>query len=144
MTLSLSCRIVGRSVHSRPPFVLIYWTHHTYLHTIQVHTTPDCYGGMRLGPFERWLPDTRDPKHDVNHPENRNNYIGSGEIDMSVSADLRQTFVDSVRYFLPFLDPEGITPDTSGIHPKLQSESEGMRDWVSSMRDDLMELVDRL
>lgn len=101
---------------------------------VGVHTTPDCYNGMRLGPLERWLPDTRDPKYDVNYPQNRNNYIGSEEIDMSVPMDLKQTFVDSVKYFLPFITPEGLSPDTSGIHPKLQRENEGMmRDWVSEI-----------
>jgi L-2-hydroxyglutarate oxidase LhgO len=94
------------------------------------HTTPDLYGGMRLGPMETWLPDERDPAKDFNNPANRS-YIGSHSVDMAVSPALKETFVEFLRPFLPFLTPDHIAPDSSGIHPKLQSEHEEvMRDWV--------------
>lgn len=98
---------------------------------VGAHTTPDLYGGMRLGPMEFWLPDERDVNKDVNHPENRRGYIGSDALDMTVSEGLKETFVASLRPFLPFLEADGISPEGSGIHPKLQSEAETvMRDWV--------------
>lgn len=103
--------------------------HHTNTNT-GAHTTPDLYGGMRLGPMETWLPDEWDPAKDFNHPQNRS-YIGAQGVDMTVSPDLKQAFVDFLQPFLPFLTPAHIEPDSAGIHPKLQSEAEReMRDWV--------------
>lgn len=98
---------------------------------VGVHTTPDLYGGMRLGPLETWLPDSReDPALDFSHPKNER-YYGASSLDMSVSEELRQTFVDSVKSFLPFIEAEDIAPESVGIHSKLQSEQEDvMRDWV--------------
>lgn len=97
---------------------------------VGAHTTPDLYGGMRLGPMEFWLPDERGPAMDVNNPANRS-YIGSRGVDMTVSPELKEAFVDFLRPFLPFLTPDQIEPDSAGIHPKLQSEAEDMmRDWV--------------
>lgn len=102
------------------------------IHPTGAHTTPDLYGGMRLGPMETWLPDEeRGPANDVNHPGNRSYYIGSPGVDMTVSPDLTQAFVDFLKPFLPFLTPGHIEPDSAGIHPKLQSEAETeIRDWV--------------
>ena len=97
---------------------------------VGVHTTPDLYGGMRLGPLETWLPDSKDPAHDFSHRENER-YYGAPSLDLSVPEELRQTFVDSVKSFLPFIQPEDIAPESSGIHSKLQREREtGVRDWV--------------
>lgn len=97
---------------------------------VGAHTTPDLYGGMRLGPMEFWLADERDPAKDFNNPANRS-YIGSQGVDMTVSPELKQAFVDFLRPFLPFLTPDQIEPDSAGLHPKLQSEAEdAMRDWV--------------
>lgn len=33
---------------------------------VGAHTTPDLYGGMRLGPLEVWLKDEREAAKDVN------------------------------------------------------------------------------
>ena len=94
-----------------------------------MHTTPDCYGGMRLGPFETWRPDSRDPVKDFNSMRNRS-YIGSSSIDLIPPPDLKKLFVDSVRPFLPFIDEDGIAPDSSSIHSKIQKEGEAIKDWV--------------
>ena len=97
---------------------------------VGAHTTPDLYGGMRLGPLEVWLKDEREVAKDVNNPANRS-YIGSQNVDMKVPPKLKQTFVDFLQPFLPYLTPDQIEPDSAGIHPKLQSEAEDvMRDWV--------------
>ncbi len=97
---------------------------------VGVHTTPDLYGGMRLGPLETWLPESQEPADDFSNPTNER-YYGAPSLDLSVPEDLRQTFVDSVQSFLPFIRPEDIEPESSGIHAKLQGEREtGVRDWV--------------
>lgn len=54
---------------------------------------------------------------------------------MTVSPELKQTFINFLRPFLPALDDpaahDDLSPDSSGIHPKTQSQAEAaMRDWV--------------
>ena len=41
----------------------------------------------------------------------------------------------SVKKFLPFVKPENIAPDTSGIRPKLQGKGEGFRDFIIRHED---------
>lgn len=104
--------------------------------SVGVHTTPDLYGGMRLGPLETWLPQRESGKEgkgavgDFSHARNES-YYGAASLDMSVSEDLKAKFVDAVKPFLPFIEPEDIAPESSGIHARLQREHEEvMRDWV--------------
>ena len=105
--------------------------------SVGVHTTPDLYGGMRLGPLETWFPERKEGERgreddvgDFSHKDNES-YYGSEGLDLSVGEEMRERFVESVRPFLPFLRPEDIEPESSGIHAKLQGEREaGVRDWV--------------
>lgn len=67
---------------------------------------------------------------DFSHARNES-YYGAASLDMSVSEDLKAKFVDAVKPFLPFIEPEDIAPESSGIHARLQREHEEvMRDWV--------------
>ena len=52
------------------------------------------------------------------------------KVDYDVNTADRDKFYNSVRDFLPFLEPEDLTPDTAGIRPKLQGEGEEFRDFV--------------
>jgi len=101
--------------------------------SVGVHTTPDLYGGMRLGPLETWFPEggrEGGKEGDFSHPENES-YYGSEGLDLSVGEEMREAFVESVRPFLPFIKSEDIEPESSGIHARLQGEREtGVRDWV--------------
>ena len=75
-----------------------------------IHATPNLSGMVRLGPDER--------------------YIDRGEIDYNVDEEAKGSFYDSCSRFLPFLDKEDLSQDTSGIRPKLQGEGELFRDFV--------------
>lgn len=76
--------------------------------SVGIHTTPDLYGGMRLGPHDFWV----------------------DKIDYSVDATYKDFFFESVKGYLPFIKMEDFQPDTSGIHPKIQRPGEPMQDFV--------------
>ncbi|MFC2130664.1 NAD(P)/FAD-dependent oxidoreductase [Bacteroidota bacterium] len=75
---------------------------------VGIHTVPDLYGGMRLGPYD----------------------VPVDKIEYSVDESLRGYFYNFVRNYLPFLKPEDIQPDMAGIHPKTQKPGEPMQDFV--------------
>lgn len=87
-----------------------------------IHVTLDMSGGMRLGP-------------DAVYMKNRIK-------DYDVPESKRQDFYDSAVKFLPFLRPEDLYPDTSGIRPKLHDETEKFRDFV--IQDEAPEGLDGL
>ncbi|HET6515122.1 MAG TPA: NAD(P)/FAD-dependent oxidoreductase [Thermodesulfovibrionales bacterium] len=76
-----------------------------------VHLTMDLQGRLKLGPDAT--------------------YIDRVE-DYRVDAAKADRFYDSAVKFLPFLRREDISPDMSGIRPKLQGVGEGFRDFVIS------------
>jgi L-2-hydroxyglutarate oxidase LhgO len=73
-----------------------------------IHATLDTGGRMRLGP------DTE--------------YTGS-YIDYSVREEKKTKFFEAARLYLPFLEPGDLSPDQSGIRPKLQGPGEDFRDF---------------
>lgn len=73
-----------------------------------IHATPDLGGGVRLGPDEEYV----------------------GRIDYKVDASKAKRFCDSARTFWPALEASDLSPDTSGIRPKLQGPGEDFRDFV--------------
>lgn len=73
-----------------------------------IHVTPDLGGGLRLGPDAKYV-------KDINY-----------DIDNSA----KRTFFDSLSKFLPSLDINDLIPDTAGVRPKLQAETENFRDFV--------------
>jgi 2-hydroxyglutarate dehydrogenase len=84
--------------------------------SLGIHTCPDMYGGMRLGPLDVPLKDAEeDEKWDYNVPE-----------------DIIPTVGDEVRKYLPFVKNEDLSVDTSGVHPRLVKEK-GVEN--ASMRD---------
>lgn len=74
---------------------------------VGIHTTPDCYGGMRLGPHFYW----------------------SNEIEYSVNDDFRGLFFSSVSKYLPFIQKDDIMPEGSGIMSSLKPSNE-IRDFI--------------
>jgi L-2-hydroxyglutarate oxidase LhgO len=75
---------------------------------VGIHTTPDLAGGMRLGPYDFLV-------------EN---------INYDVDEKYHQYFFDFVKNYLPFLKYEDISPDSSGILPKLVKPGEKLRDFI--------------
>ena len=75
-----------------------------------IHLTPDLAGGVRLGPDVQYLPDRKQE------------YV--------VPDALRGAFASAVSRYLDGLDPDDLSPDQSGIRPKLQGPGEGFRDFV--------------
>jgi L-2-hydroxyglutarate oxidase LhgO len=76
--------------------------------SLGIHITPDLGKGLRLGPDARYV---------------------SG-IDYTFDEKNWQLFYDAINKILPEVTPEDLIPDTVGIRPKLQKESEDFRDFV--------------
>jgi L-2-hydroxyglutarate oxidase LhgO len=55
--------------------------------------------------------------------------IDSDKIDYSVNPENRQEFYERSRLFLPFLTREDLTPDMSGVRPKLYGPGEPVADY---------------
>lgn len=83
---------------------------------VGVHTCPDLGGGMRLGPLnEKTFP--QDPTEKPLY-------------EYAVNPELIPKFGDEIRKMLPFVEDDDLSPDTSGIHPKMQPmEREAMADF---------------
>jgi L-2-hydroxyglutarate oxidase LhgO len=75
-----------------------------------VHITLDLSGNLKLGP------DTL--------------YLDSREYDYSVSEILAEKFYEAAKRYIPELKLEDISPDQSGIRPKLQGKGEPTRDFI--------------
>jgi L-2-hydroxyglutarate oxidase LhgO len=73
-----------------------------------IHATPDLAGGLRLGPDDEYI----------------------GKPGYVVDSSKIRLFYESVRDFLPFIDPEDLSVDMAGIRPKLQGPGESFRDFI--------------
>ncbi len=78
--------------------------------SLGVHVVIDLGGRLRFGP-------------DVE-------YLKERVADYRVDETRRDRFAESARRLLPFLKNEDLTPDMSGIRPKLQGKGEPFRDFV--------------
>ncbi len=76
----------------------------------------DLAGGLRLGPDYQYL----------------NNRIKDYFVDDSKKAD----FYVSAKKIMPFLNEDSLSPDTSGIRPKLMDVNNGFRDFVIKEESD--------
>ena len=74
-----------------------------------VHLTFDLNGRYKLGPDTTYI--------------NR-------EEDYKVAPEKAAQFYRHARKFLPFLKEENVSPDTSGIRPKLQGPNDDFHDFV--------------
>lgn len=82
--------------------------------SLGIHITPDLGGGLRLGPDAKYI----------------------SEINYQIDEADRGCFYESVKRFLPFLEPEDLVPDTVGIRPKLQKEDEIFKDFIIQHESD--------
>ena len=73
-----------------------------------IHATPDLAGSLRLGPDDEYV----------------------DRIDYKIDASKNKIFYESVKSFLPFIEPDDLSVDTSGIRPKLQGPGEPFRDFL--------------
>ena len=78
--------------------------------TLGVHVVLDIGGRLRMGP------DT--------------DYMDELNTDYSVAESKRKEFAESVRRIIPSIADEDLTPDMSGIRPKLQRKGEPEKDWI--------------
>ena len=98
-------------VHARKQHLAGHLVYPTPLEAgLGIHVTLDLSGGVRLGPDVQYLPDRKQE------------YV--------VPDALRGTFASAVSRYLDGLDPDDLSPDQSGIRPKLQGPGEGFRDFV--------------
>lgn len=73
-----------------------------------IHLTPDLSGSVRLGPDDEYVQ----------------------EIDYQINPAKAEVFCNNIKGFFPGVTVEDITPDTSGIRPKLQGPNEEFKDFV--------------
>lgn len=78
--------------------------------TLGVHVVLDLGGRLRMGP------DTE--------------YMDQLNCDYSVAESKKKVFAESVRRILPAIADEDLSPDISGIRPKLQRQGENEKDWI--------------
>jgi L-2-hydroxyglutarate oxidase LhgO len=78
--------------------------------TLGVHAVLDLGGRLKFGP-------------DIE-------YCADRTLNYDVAPSKRHAFAESVRRILPFVKDEDLTPDMSGIRPKLQSPGGPARDFV--------------
>lgn len=88
---------------------LVYPVPNHNLEGIGIHVTIDMAGGVKLGP-------------DVT-------YLDANVYDYSVNQVKKEAFFRSAYKFLPFLEPDDITPEMAGIRPKIQKPGEPVRDF---------------
>lgn len=88
---------------------LIYPVPHKNMEGIGIHVTIDMGGGVKLGP-------------DVK-------YLESNVYDYKLTASKQDSFFQSAKKFLPFLEMNDISPEMAGIRPKIQKPGEPLRDF---------------
>ncbi len=86
---------------------LVYPLPRANLLSLGIHTVKGLGGECKLGPSAFYV----------------------DAIDYTVDAENRERFYDDVRPYLPFLAPEDLVPDMSGIRPKLAGPGEPARDF---------------
>lgn len=73
-----------------------------------IHTVPDVFGRMRLGP----------------------DFYYVDEVDYVMDGSRKQSFYDSTRSLLPFVEYDDIDPESAGIMPRLYNKGEAFREFI--------------
>ncbi|MFH1338652.1 MAG: NAD(P)/FAD-dependent oxidoreductase [Candidatus Omnitrophota bacterium] len=76
--------------------------------SLGIHTALDLAGSLRLGPDAEYV----------------------DKIDYAVDESKKEIFYENTRRFMPFIEPEDLAADMSGIRPKLQGPGEDFRDFL--------------
>lgn len=87
---------------------LIYPVPHENGGGLGIHATVDLMGSLRLGPDDE--------------------YVSS--ISYNVDPQKNKMFYDNIHAFLPFIELIDLTPDQSGIRPKLYARGEKIKDFI--------------
>jgi L-2-hydroxyglutarate oxidase LhgO len=88
---------------------LIYPVPLQNLEGIGIHVTIDMSGAVKLGPDVTWMK--------------------SNSYDYKVDAEKRDSFFQSAKKFLPFIEKEDIVPEMAGIRPKIQRPGDPVKDF---------------
>jgi L-2-hydroxyglutarate oxidase LhgO len=81
-----------------------------------IHTTVDLSGRVKLGPNAVFLKNKQK--------------------DYSITPGHKEEFYQSVKTYLPFLEPEDMVPDQVGIRPKLQKPGDPVKDFIIKEESD--------
>lgn len=100
-------RLVNRLVYPVPGKKLV---------GLGIHSTIDLSGGLKLGPSAFYLED--------------NVY------DYSVNSNNSYDFYVSAKKFLPFIEPDDLSPEMAGIRPKIQAPGGDTRDFIIKNEQD--------
>lgn len=93
---------------------LIYPVPRTNSGGLGIHATLDLASGLRLGPDDQYI----------------------AEINYDIDNAKAKDFYESVKGFLPFIALEDLSPDTSGIRPKLSPQVGSFRDFIIKEESD--------
>ena len=93
---------------------LIYPIPSTKDGTLGIHITFDLEGRMKLGPSAEYIDKT----------------------DYSVNLNHKELFLNSIKPFYPFIEPNDIQPDMAGIRPRLGGKLEGFKDFIIKNESD--------
>lgn len=111
--------------------------------SLGIHTVIDLQGQFKLGPNAFYVDPVRksradllklDPYllvRDLSHC-----YVTSGlsngveELNYDVNPEHAESMYESAKKYLPFIELEDLTPDMSGIRPKLQAEGDPAKDFI--------------
>ena len=93
---------------------LIYPVVDKNFHSLGIHTVLDLSGNIKLGPNSFYV----------------------DEIDYSVDETHIDEFYYGIKKFFGFIKKEDLTPDTSGIRPKLQGPTDAFKDFVIKEESD--------
>ncbi|NLX02302.1 MAG: NAD(P)/FAD-dependent oxidoreductase [Syntrophomonadaceae bacterium] len=80
------------------------------INSLGIHLSKDLEGNLRLGPNAFYI----------------------DEIDYQVDEEHGDDFYEAVQSYLPWLERDEISPDFTGIRPKLQAPGEPMQDFIIS------------
>lgn len=75
-----------------------------------IHSTIDLSGGLKLGPSAF--------------------YLDENVYDYSVNNENSHNFYESAKKFLPFIEPDDLSPDQAGIRPKIQAPGDPAKDFI--------------
>ncbi|MCS7003060.1 MAG: NAD(P)/FAD-dependent oxidoreductase, partial [Dehalococcoidia bacterium] len=103
-------RLVSRLVYPAPVYHGVQAAELTAFAGLGVHLTVSVDGRARLGPDVEYLPDRVE--------------------SYAPRADIARAFYQSARAFLPFLEPDDVTPESAGIRPKRVAARQGFADFV--------------
>lgn len=119
------------SLSGRAPFShLIYPTPGE--DSLGLHYTRDLGGRGRFGPDAEWLTPPPAPEAAAGAEEGAagDDPTGVPPLDYRVDPGRVAPFVAAIRRYWPDLDPARLTPDTSGVRPKIQAPGEPAHDFV--------------